>query len=242
MNASADLQLALASSRCGFRQLDMLPNVAWGQNCLMSFAHCLAVQEAFDRIVEQPTDRSLACKCRQPKTRPPPGMTRAHRDQTSAVQSRSEVNNASCAAALQEPVSSNAAPNAIADNGLVMALPPVTHAHAAPDSLTHSDRSQIAPRQAPSIGKSSWTIVVARAPPARPRLVEFRLAQWWPVDRSAARDASGGVWRAVSGAGSLQHRPRPWSAQGRRARGRRAQRARESSPERRLRIPSARAP
>jgi hypothetical protein len=34
MNASADLQLALASSTCGFKQVDMLPNVAWGQNCL----------------------------------------------------------------------------------------------------------------------------------------------------------------------------------------------------------------
>ena len=33
MNASADLQVALASPRCGFKQLDMFPNVAWGQNC-----------------------------------------------------------------------------------------------------------------------------------------------------------------------------------------------------------------
>jgi len=90
MNASADLQLALASPRCGFKQLDMFPNVAWGQNCLMSFAHSLAVQEAFDKIVEQPTDSSLTCGCKQPKTRPPPGITRAHKDQTSAVQSRSE--------------------------------------------------------------------------------------------------------------------------------------------------------
>ena len=105
MNASADLQLALASSRCGFKQLDMLPNVTCGQNCLMSLAHSLAVHEAFDKIVEQPTDKSLTCKCKQPKTRPPPGMTRAHRDQTSAVQSRSEVNNASCASALQQSAS-----------------------------------------------------------------------------------------------------------------------------------------
>jgi hypothetical protein len=30
MNASAALQLALASPKCGFKQLDMFPNVAWG--------------------------------------------------------------------------------------------------------------------------------------------------------------------------------------------------------------------
>ena len=114
MNASAALQVPLASLRCGFKQLDMLPNVTWGQNCLMSLAHSLAVQEAFDRIVEQPTDSSLTCKCKQPKTRPPPGMTSAHRDQTSAVQSRSEVNNASCAPTRQEPASSNVAPSATA--------------------------------------------------------------------------------------------------------------------------------
>ena len=112
MNASADVQLALASPRCGFKQLDMFPKVAWGQNCLMSLAQSLAVQEAFDRIVEQPTDSSLTCKCKQPKTRPPPGITRAHRDQTSAVQSRSEVNNASCAVAPQEPASNSDAASA----------------------------------------------------------------------------------------------------------------------------------
>ncbi len=33
MNASADLQAALASPRCGFMQSEMLPNVALGQNC-----------------------------------------------------------------------------------------------------------------------------------------------------------------------------------------------------------------
>ena len=114
MSASADLQLALTSPRCGFKQLDMFPNVAWGQNCLMSFAHSLALQEAFDKIVEQPTDSSPTCKCKQPRTRPPPGITRAHRDQTSAVQSRSEVNNASCAAAPQEAASSSDPPNATA--------------------------------------------------------------------------------------------------------------------------------
>jgi hypothetical protein len=107
MNVSADLQLALASSRCGFKQLDMLPNVACGQNCLMSFAHCLAVQEAFDKIVEQPTESSLTCKCRQPRTRPPPGKTRAHRDKTSVVQSLSEVNSASCALTCQEATCTN---------------------------------------------------------------------------------------------------------------------------------------
>jgi hypothetical protein len=111
MNANAALQLALASSRCGFKQLDMLPNVAWGQNSLMSTAHSLAVQEAFDKIVEQPTDSSLRCTCKQLRTRPPPGMTRAHRDKTSAVQFRSEVNNASCAPAHQEPASSNVTPS-----------------------------------------------------------------------------------------------------------------------------------
>ena len=114
MNASADLQVALASPRCGFKQLDMFPNVAWGPNCLMSLAHSLAVQEAFDRIVEQPTDSSPTCRCKQPRTRPPPGITRAHSDQTSAVQSRSEVNNASCAAAPQESASSSDAPSATA--------------------------------------------------------------------------------------------------------------------------------
>ena len=119
MNASADLQVALASSRCGFKQLDILPNVACGQNCLMSFAHSLAVQEAFARIVEQPTDNSLTCKCKQPRTRPPPGMTRGHRDQMSAVQSRSEVNSASCASAQGAP-SANIAPSATALNVVLM--------------------------------------------------------------------------------------------------------------------------
>jgi hypothetical protein len=110
MNASADLQLALL--RDAVSNSWIVPNVAWGQNCLMSLAHSFAVQEAFHRIVEQPTDSSLICKCKQPETRPPPGITRAHRDQTSAVQSRSEVNNASCAAAPQEPATSSDAPSA----------------------------------------------------------------------------------------------------------------------------------
>src|SRR5208282_5671670 len=78
----------------------------------MSPAHCCAVQMAFDRIVEQPTERSLTWDCKQARTRPPPGLTPAHRDWTSVVQSRSEVNNPSCAPAPQEPVSSNAAPSA----------------------------------------------------------------------------------------------------------------------------------
>jgi hypothetical protein len=125
MNASADLQLALASPRCASKQLDMLPNVAWGQNARMSPAHSLAVQEAFDKIVEQPTDRSLTCACKQLRTRPLPGMTRAHRDKTSAVQSRSEVNNASCAAARQEPASSNVAPSATAQNVMLTTASPL---------------------------------------------------------------------------------------------------------------------
>jgi hypothetical protein len=122
MNASAALQLALASLRCGFKQSDMLPNVAWGQNSLMSSAHSLAVQEAFDKIVEQPTDNSLTCTCRQLRTRPPPGMTCAHRDKTSAVQSRSEVNNASWAPAPREPVTSSPAPITAMNNDFAVVL------------------------------------------------------------------------------------------------------------------------
>jgi hypothetical protein len=80
MKVSADWHVELASLRCGCRQLEMLPKVTWGQNSRMSLAHSWAVQEAFDRIVEQPTDSSLTCKCKQPRTRPPAGMTRAHRD------------------------------------------------------------------------------------------------------------------------------------------------------------------
>src|ERR1700744_4426874 len=98
MNVRADLQVELASLRCGLKKLDILPKVVCGQNSRMSVAHSWAVHEAFDRIVEQPTESSLTCKCRQPRTRPPPGMTRAHKASTSVVQSRSEVNNASCAA------------------------------------------------------------------------------------------------------------------------------------------------
>src|ERR1700728_3272323 len=80
----------------------------------MSPEHCCAVQMAFDRIVEQPTERSPTWDCKQARTRPPPGLTFAHRDWTSVVQSRSEVNNPSWAPALREPVSINAAPSAIA--------------------------------------------------------------------------------------------------------------------------------
>src|ERR1700734_3943137 len=79
----------------------------------MSPAHCCAVQMAFDRIVEQPTERSPTWDCKQARTRPPPGLTPAQRELTSVVQSRSEVNNPSCAPALPVPVSSNAAPSAI---------------------------------------------------------------------------------------------------------------------------------
>ena len=45
--------------------------------------------------------------------RPPPGLTPAHRELTSVVHSRSEVNKPSCAPALPVPISSNAAPSAI---------------------------------------------------------------------------------------------------------------------------------
>ena len=124
MNASTDLQLALASSRCGFKQLDMFPNVAWGQNCLMLLAHSLAVQEAFDKIVEQPTDNSLTCKCKHPRMRPPPGMTRGHRDRTSVVQSRSEVNKASCALVPQELASRKAVPSATEQSVVLTIAPP----------------------------------------------------------------------------------------------------------------------
>src|SRR5271165_3536415 len=86
----------------------------------MSPAHCCAVQMAFDRIVEQPTERSATWDCKQARTRPPPGLTPAHRDWTSVAQSRSEVNNPSCAPALIEPVSSTAAPSAIIDNDFDM--------------------------------------------------------------------------------------------------------------------------
>src|SRR5271166_3738726 len=90
----------------------------------MSPAHCCAVQMAFDRIVEQPTERSLTWDCKQARTRPPPGLTSAHRDLTSTAQSRSEVNIPSCALAPTEPVSSNAAPNAIVIKAVLMAVSP----------------------------------------------------------------------------------------------------------------------
>src|SRR6516162_8829378 len=99
-------------------QSPTLAYVALGQNCLMSPAHSLATQMAFDRIVEQPTESSPAatCDCKQARTRPPPGLTPAHRDWISVAQSRCAVNNPnpSCAPALQEPVSSIAALSATA--------------------------------------------------------------------------------------------------------------------------------
>ena len=122
MNASADLQLALASARCGFMQSETLPAVAWGQNCLMSAAHCSAVQMAFDRIVEQPTESSPTWDCKQARMRPPPGLRPEQRDCTSVAQSRSEVNSPSCARAPQEPVSSNAAPSAINKDDVFIGL------------------------------------------------------------------------------------------------------------------------
>jgi len=70
MNASAALQRSLASPRCGCMQLETVPNVASGQNCLMSPAHSLAVQMAFDRIVEQPTESSLTWDCKQARSVP----------------------------------------------------------------------------------------------------------------------------------------------------------------------------
>jgi hypothetical protein len=116
MNASADLQVWLAWPRCGLMHSPTLLYVAPGQNSLMSPAHCWAVQMAFDRIVEQPTERSPAatCDCKQARMRPPPGLTPEHRDWISELQSRSVANNPkSCAPALQEPVSSNPAPSAM---------------------------------------------------------------------------------------------------------------------------------
>src|SRR4029077_3490936 len=79
----------------------------------MSPAHCCAVQMAFDRIVEQPTERSPTWDCKQARTRPPPGFTPAQRELTSVVQSRSDVNNPSCAFALRVSVIIKAAPSAI---------------------------------------------------------------------------------------------------------------------------------
>src|SRR6202041_3015812 len=79
----------------------------------MSPAHCCADQMGFDRIVEQPTERSPTWDCKQARTRPPPGLTPAQRELTSVVQSRSEVNSPSCAPALPAPASSKPAPSAI---------------------------------------------------------------------------------------------------------------------------------
>ena len=84
----------------------------WGRIDECPPAHSLATQMAFDRIVEQPTESSLTWACRQARMCPSPGVMPAHRDLTSTVQSRSEVNNPSCALAPTEPVSSNAAPSA----------------------------------------------------------------------------------------------------------------------------------
>src|SRR6516162_3012635 len=114
MYASADWHAPLAAPRCGLMQSPTFSYVALGQNCLMSLAHSLATQMAFDRIVEQPTERSPAatCCCKQARTRPPPGLTPSHRDLISVAQSRSVANNPSCAPAPQVPVSSNPAPSA----------------------------------------------------------------------------------------------------------------------------------
>src|SRR6516162_8605548 len=127
MNASADWHVALALPRFGLMQSPTVSYVAVGQNCLMSPAHSLATQMTFDRIVEQPTERSPAatCACKQARTRPPPGLTPAHRDWISEAQSRCVANNPnpSCALAPQEPVSSIAAPSATAQNVVFMFAP-----------------------------------------------------------------------------------------------------------------------
>src|SRR6516164_8554551 len=126
MNASADWHVALALPRFGLMQSPTVAYVALGQNCLMSPAHSLATQMAFDRIVEQPTESSPAatCCCKQARTRPPPGLTPAHRDWISVAQSRSVANSPpSWALAPQEPVSSNVAPSVpITDNFITDAL------------------------------------------------------------------------------------------------------------------------
>src|SRR6516164_1747993 len=116
MYASADWQVALALPRFGLMQSPTVAYVAFGQNCLMSPAHSLATQMAFDRIVEQPTESCPAatCCCKQARMRPPPGLTPGHRDWMSVVQSRIEVNNPCCAEAPQEPISSIAALSATA--------------------------------------------------------------------------------------------------------------------------------
>src|SRR6516225_3063995 len=106
MYASADWQVALALPRFGLMQSPTVAYVAFGQNCLMSPAHSLATQMTFDRIVEQPTERSPAatCDCKQARTRPPPGLTPVHRDWMSVAQSRSVSNTPNpCALAPQEP-------------------------------------------------------------------------------------------------------------------------------------------
>ena len=56
------------------------------------------------------------------ETRPPPGLTPAQRELTSVVQSRSEVNNPSCAPALPVPVSNSAAPSATVYNAVLMSI------------------------------------------------------------------------------------------------------------------------
>src|SRR5271155_477618 len=118
----------------------------------MSPAHSRETQIAFDRIVEQPTESSPTWDCKQARTRPPPGLTPAHRDWTSVVQSRSEVNKPSCALAPKEPVNSNPAPSAIANNDFVM----VPSFWSPPQPV---GRPGITPQRV-ALMKSGWTIVV----------------------------------------------------------------------------------
>src|ERR1700722_19942814 len=87
----------------------------------MSPAHCCAVQMAFDRIVEQPTESSPTWDCKQARTRPPPGLTPAQREikrgwakPTPAREQHTSLRPPpSCAPALPVAVNSNAAPSAI---------------------------------------------------------------------------------------------------------------------------------
>src|SRR6516225_3264092 len=149
MYASADWQVALALPRFGLMQSPTVAYVAFGQNCLMSPAHSLATQMAFDRIVEQPTESSPAatCCCKQARTRPPPGLTPAHRDWISVAQSRSVANNPSCAPAPQVPVSSNPAPSAITNNDFVMVFSLLSPYSPRRVGLADASRRPLAPQQ-----------------------------------------------------------------------------------------------
>src|SRR5262249_26065102 len=132
----------------------------------MSPAHSLATQMAFDKIVEQPTESSPTWDCKQARTRPPPGLTPAHKDWISVLQSRSLVNNPneSCAHAPQEPPSSKLAPNAIANNGFVMVLSFWSPPYPTPRQISPAQpkgRSRLTPQRV-ALMNSRWTIVAER--------------------------------------------------------------------------------